>query len=298
MIECKICNREFDNKLGMSKHLRNSHNMNAEEYTLKYLLNNIKPTCKCGCGIEVSYCKEIPYTYSTYKVGHYVYDNPDIWGDKSDPIRLAKGAETYKKMYANGEIQHWSKGQTKDNNDILKRASEKLSNNKERCANISKTKTGKKLSKEHILAWKESMQKNWESEEFREKLSNSHINYLINNHKQYSSKLETFFIDNYLEKYSIKYTRNYFAKEIKSFYDFYIPELNIIIEVDGDYWHCNPEIYGEPKYENIKKNIEKDKKKNKWCEDNNITLIRFWENVIKNKPDEILEVLKKFKILS
>jgi len=297
-MECKICNKEFKNKLGMSRHLRNSHNMNAEQYTLKYILNDIKPTCKCGCGIEVSYCKEIPYTYSTYRVGHYIYDNPDTWGDKSDPVRLAKGAATYKKMYSDGEIKHWSKGQTKENNSKLKSASEKLRNNKERAFNISKTKTGKKLSKEHVSAWKESMQKNWDSEEFREKLSNSHIEYLINNHKQYGSKLETYFMENFLDKYNIKYTRNYYVKDIKSFYDFYLPGFNILIEVDGDYWHCNPEIYKEAKFPNIIRNIEKDKKKNKWCEDNNIILIRFWENVIKKKHDEIIKVLKSHKILN
>ena len=28
-------------------------------------------------------------------------------------------------------------------------------------------------------------------------------------------------------------------------FDFYIPKSNIIIEVDGDYWHGNMEIYEE-----------------------------------------------------
>ena len=27
------------------------------------------------------------------------------------------------------------------------------------------------------------------------------------------------------------------------FFDFYIPELNFVIELNGDYWHCKPDKY-------------------------------------------------------
>jgi very-short-patch-repair endonuclease len=39
---------------------------------------------------------------------------------------------------------------------------------------------------------------------------------------------------------AIEYTNQYRIKGIRHVYDFYIPHLNYIIEVDGDYWHSSP----------------------------------------------------------
>lgn len=46
----------------------------------------------------------------------------------------------------------------------------------------------------------------------------------------------------WLENNSIYYIQEYHI--LKYFVDFYIPDKKIIIEVYGDYWHCNPKIYG------------------------------------------------------
>ena len=35
-------------------------------------------------------------------------------------------------------------------------------------------------------------------------------------------------------------------------YDIFIPSLNLVIEYNGDYWHCNPKKY-KPDYFNQKK---------------------------------------------
>lgn len=56
-------------------------------------------------------------------------------------------------------------------------------------------------------------------------------------HPQYgTSKLETKFATEFLDKLGIKYITQYEAKDIKRFYDFYLPDSNILIEIDGDYW--------------------------------------------------------------
>ena len=80
--------------------------------------------------------------------------------------------------------------------------------------------------------------------------------------------------------------------------NFKIFKNNIYIEVDGDFWHCNPETkHNEPIYECQFKNLEKDKIKDKWCYDNNIKLIRFWENDINNDLISVVNKIKEIFIL-
>ena len=38
-------------------------------------------------------------------------------------------------------------------------------------------------------------------------------------------------------QYKIDYENKY------KYYDFYIEDLNLLIEADGDYWHVNPSVY-------------------------------------------------------
>ncbi len=68
-------------------------------------------------------------------------------------------------------------------------------------------------------------------------------------------------------------------------YDFYLPEKNILIEADGDYWHANPKIFSADMLnETQTKNRINDEYKNNLASDKKITLLRFWENDI-IKPD-------------
>lgn len=55
-----------------------------------------------------------------------------------------------------------------------------------------------------------------------------------------TSKLETN-ISEVLNDLSISYTTQYPLKG--KLFDFRISNTNILIEVNGDYWHCNPKKY-------------------------------------------------------
>ena len=56
-------------------------------------------------------------------------------------------------------------------------------------------------------------------------------------HAQYgTSKLEEDFARDFLDKLGIEYVYQYEAKDIKRYFDFFIPSSNIILELDGDYW--------------------------------------------------------------
>ena len=55
-------------------------------------------------------------------------------------------------------------------------------------------------------------------------------------HPKYgTSKLEDYFAENFLDVIGVKYVRQFEAKDIGRFYDFFCPSANIIIEVDGDF---------------------------------------------------------------
>lgn len=62
--------------------------------------------------------------------------------------------------------------------------------------------------------------------------------------------------------------------------DFYLPKRNLIIEVDGEYWHSLP------------KAVERDKRKNNWFNENGYNIARIPESdVNENVYDAVLNVL-------
>jgi len=76
-------------------------------------------------------------------------------------------------------------------------------------------------------------------------------------------------------------------------YDFIIGE-NILLEVQGDYWHANPLIYGENKIllnerQNYKTNRDLEKKK--YAEDNGFKIYYIWETDINNGNYQALRAM-------
>lgn len=112
-------------------------------------------------------------------------------------------------------------------------------------------------------------------------------------HPEYgTSKLETKFANDFLKKLNIEFQTQFKAESIGRYYDFYIPSANLIIEIDGDYYHSFNILY-----ENMspmqKKNKRVDKDKDKWAKEHKISLIRIWEHDINNNPEEVMNMLKK-----
>lgn len=112
-------------------------------------------------------------------------------------------------------------------------------------------------------------------------------------------KLEDIFL-----RHAILYERQhilkYFDEDGKSkfvVYDFFIPVKNLLIEADGDYWHCNPQKFDVTKMSVIqKRNVKNDKLKNKLAVDNNYNIVRYWESSILLKEFEntiIKEILNE-----
>ena len=112
-------------------------------------------------------------------------------------------------------------------------------------------------------------------------------------HPQYgTSKLEDYFAENFLDALGIKYIRQFEAKEIWRFYDFFIEEAKTLLEVDGDFYHSYGLTY-EEKNPMQKRNARVDKLKDEWAINNGYGLIRIWEHDIHDNPEKVMKMLKE-----
>jgi very-short-patch-repair endonuclease len=71
--------------------------------------------------------------------------------------------------------------------------------------------------------------------------------------------------------------------------DFCFPDKKIVVEVDGDYWHCNPAIYPIPKNSQQRKSVGKDKSEKTFLTNRGWTLLRFWEKDINEDIDSCIK---------
>ena len=106
-----------------------------------------------------------------------------------------------------------------------------------------------------------------------------------------TSKLEERFARDFLDKLGVEYIYQFEAKSIKRFYDFYIPSCNILLEIDGDFYHSKGLVYEEMSPMQ-KRNRRVDEQKNHWAAINCIKLIRIWESDINNNPEGVMNMLR------
>jgi very-short-patch-repair endonuclease len=277
MEQCAHCNYQTDNKIKFAKHVLHEHKQNRQTYLIQTKYNGIQPTCLCGCGELMKYNATLA-DFPSYNKKHLKKISEgktfeEIWGDPKSEKRIKAISNARKEKFASGEYNHIIKAIKENRKDP--KLGEKISKG---AKGISKPKPqGFGIGRKH-------------SEETKEKMSESAIERIIITDQNHSSKLEEKFIL-ILDILDINYKRFFYAKPIKAFYDFYIPEYNILIEVDGDFWHCNPISFPEPKYDSQKHNMKRDQEKNQWALENGYTLLRFWENDINNNIKEVKNIL-------
>ena len=274
MSKCNLCNFESDSEIKLSKHIQHTHKLKKTEYIIQTQYGGVPPLCGCGCGQETRYeaskldfCKFLSGHHSRLE-GH--------WGDLKSEKRVKAISEARKQRFTSGEYDYIKDAiKNRDSVELGKKISKGAKG-------VPKPKPkGFGVGRKHSEETKDKM-----SITAKEKWKNGDIGHRI----YYTSKLEKTFA-NILDLLCIKYTISFYAKEIKAFYDFYLPESNTIIEVDGDFWHCNPIKFPLPKYESQKKNLERDKQKNQWAQDNGYKLLRFWENDINNNIQQVKQIL-------
>lgn len=288
---CEICNKEFNNGKSRMRHYTIAHNINPIDTYIKDKCDGIRPTCECGCGYETK--------YMGYNVGFrkFISGHNSSVGVNNFQIRpeiKEKSAKTQKENWKNGKYKGWWENDNDETKQKIEGIKEKLRNDKERGEKISKSLTGVKKSDEHKQSLSESAKKRYdENPEVKIKMSETRLRWMRDNSKVKSSKLEIIF-EQFLIDLGVIYERNFLVTNIKTFFDFYIPLQNTIIEVDGDFYHCNPNSkFKDPQYPIQYKNLGNDKRKNTWCNNHNITLLRYWEKDIKERPEWVMSDLKE-----
>ena len=235
--------------------------------------NSIHPTCQCGCGQQTRYEPNLK-DYCKWIHGHQS-KIPGHFGDPKAEKRVNAIIKTRKAKFVSGDYNH-----------ILNKVSQKRS--EETKQKISKG--GKGISRPKANGFGTGRV---HSQATKDKMSNSAVQRILKTGKVKRSGLEYKF-EGILELLEIKYIHSYFIKDINKIYDFYIPEYNTLIEIDGDFWHCNPNTkYALPECKTQHINIENDKFKSQWAVDNGYKLLRFWENDINNNIKQVKQVLLK-----
>jgi very-short-patch-repair endonuclease len=111
--------------------------------------------------------------------------------------------------------------------------------------------------------------------------------------KRPMNKLEKF-VASILEKNNIPYHFQFFLKNkdgICKSYDFKIKNKNILIEIDGDYWHGGPGI--DKHFFKLEETKQNDIFKDQLAKDSGFSLIRIWESNIYNEPNIIINKIKE-----
>lgn len=285
---CKICNKsiqDLKNIYGGSgiyytqvfkKHLVIDHNTTLQEY---FSTNLSAPKCPCNiCDKDA----KIIIKGSIFRWGYVCGRTPGTmkWSEKAKISRLGKNNPMYGKS-------SWNKNLTSENNEILRMISEKRIGQKSSLETKMKQSESAKKRKIHGHTGKKH------SEETKEKYRQNTLNMI----KQ--GKFKQTVTKPHIEMIKILNNLNITFEEEKIChywcFDFYLPMIDLYIEVDGDYFHSNPKIYPEgPKTKTQKINYTRDIAKNNFCNKNNLILLRFWESDILNNPESIECTLKKY----
>lgn len=76
--------------------------------------------------------------------------------------------------------------------------------------------------------------------------------------------------------------------------DFALPEYNIIVECDGDYWHANPAIYRQEKLHPVqKRRVQTDRFKDGFLPKQGWTVLRFYESDIIKDVKRCVDVVEQ-----
>jgi very-short-patch-repair endonuclease len=247
--------------------------MTNAEKLIQEKYNGIHPICGCGCEEKTVY-NHNSKNFGKFKRGHQTRVNPNYFGDPKNPKRVEKIISTRKQKFISGEYNHVKEAIKKNRKDP--KLGEKISKG---AKGIPKPKPeGFGIGRIH-------------SDITREKMSKTAIENILKTGKVKRSNLEYIF-EGVLISLNINYIHSHYIKDIHKIYDFYLPEHNILIEVDGDFWHCNPDSkHALPEYKVQEINIENDKIKSQWAVDNGYKLLRFWENDINNNIQYIKQTL-------
>lgn len=286
MFKCPRCNQEYPSYNSLSKHTRTTYKLSGESLYREY--HGIKeiPTCKCGCGTPTKW--RIDRGYGEYVNGHNSRNNNPMSGKTHSEVAKQNISQKRKEKFANGTYEIWQYKEGIQYEQARKLIGEKSrkENNPERANKISQKLKGKIRTREHQQKLSSAIKKAWESEELRERQRINIMKRFIGKKFNNPTNLERKF-RKLLKARNIKHTFQYQLQN--RLYDFHIKNTNILIEVDGDFYHCNPAKFPQPIYETQNDVLKNDAIKNQIAKDNGYTLLRFWESDINERPFWVIQ---------
>lgn len=319
-IKCLICGKEVTNNGSyIGSHVKRIHNLTLNTYVKKYY-KNLTPNFKLEtCGFCNKYAIpnfNIDHENKTYKLSYkegYFCHTPEckenisqkIFNEPYNKKRFEHiGANSlYLSLLHKKNIKDVIHDKSKGFRELTWRANlenyvkkygkeEGIKKYEERNAKISKANT---------VSWYIEKYGEIEGLEkydiFRKKKHKA-----FGPNKSIKSKI----VGNILDEYEINYIEEYkYENEIgkNGAIDFFIPDLNIIIEFYGDYWHCNPKHYPKNYFHKIMKRFayeiwQKDKKRISYIFnkefDKKVAILIIWEST-KLTEESLLQILNKIK---
>ena len=287
---CKICQKECEGLNSLRSHSIQKHNISSEQIYIDYVLNGVKPTCECGCGKTTKFLS-VGRGYSKFIQSHH-NRVPGKNNFHKNPNTHQKAIETQKKNWKEGKYVGWWENKTPETLEKIEGIKEKLRNDKERGKKISKKLKGVPKTEISKIKNSESQKIRYKNNpKLKEDASIRRIKWLKSTLSNKKSKLESKF-ETILNLLNIEYE---FQHEFqKRLFDFKIKNKNILIEIDGDFYHCNPNTkHSEVLYETQSLTKKNDNYKNTLCQNHGMILLRYWEKDINERPEWIISELKK-----
>jgi len=260
-IKCRICGKEYGRK-GFPIHVMRIHNMTHYEYVCKYLEDfpNWGECEICGKVTEIHDLTNKGLTCSYECKNKYL-------------SRLYKGT-------FNGDPNP-------ENNPVKKiEVRKKISEKRKKQGNFQ---TGLKRSKKTKQLQSQRAYERVEKDDYVNGMSGkTHTPEAVKKIFKYRKMTDPEqSVANMLDENKIGYHFQFFITEndVCKSYDFKLKGTNIIIEVDGDYWHGGPGVK-KPHFR-VNETKENDILKTKLAENRGYEVYRFWESEIKKDKEKI-----------
>lgn len=136
----------------------------------------------------------------------------------------------------------------------------------------------------------------YQTDEWKNSVRERFIKTLLNNEKRNKEYLNTtpqLKVNEFLNELNIKYTREYIVKYYAI--DNYLDDYNLMIEVNGDYWHGNPMKYNNKINKIQATSIRSDKAKHTYITKYyDVKILYLWETDINKNPILCKKLIEKY----
>lgn len=286
-----------DKKFKCRKNMSNlSSYLNTIKYSFVELLNN-SINNNCICGSEIKNNRFERNMFITYKYCN-MCDNRSIIR-KYDDVKCTICGKIVKRkdiVYSTCGDAECIKHQRLNNNINIKNGHWINKKNKD---NIIEKKIKTRLENDILLnriyvPWNKGKTGIY-SKETIEKIRTATINQMRNG-KIKKTGIEKI-IEQYLIDNNIKYIYSFIFKNRQ--YDFLLKDYNVVIEVNGDYWHGNPKFWDinedspnkKKLYETQKMKIKDDIVKKNIINNSEYNLLVIWEDDIVNNFNYVINII-------